>query len=301
MLNVNNEVKKVLFIINKHAGGGYQPNVEGRILDVCQKNDAECTIEFTSARGHAVELAEAAVGKYDRVVAVGGDGTINEVARGLLHSDTPLGIIPRGSGNGLSRHLRIPLSVQGAAASLFNSRLVRMDTLTVNGRLSLNVSGIGFDAHVAHLFGKNGKRGLSAYARITLEEYIRFKEFEAQITVDGIQTRRKAFMIAIANSSQYGNNARVAPHASICDQLLHVNFLHKVPPYRLDFVYSFFKGTADKSSFCEIIETQSLHISVAEPMAFHVDGEPVGLETEFDIKILPSSLTIVAPKSPDRI
>lgn len=295
---MNNEVKKVLFIVNKHAGGGYQPSVEGRIVDVCQRKDVECTIEFTTSRGHAVELAQDAIDKYDMVVAVGGDGTINEAARGLLHSNTPLGIIPRGSGNGLSRHLRIPLSVEKAAEALFNSRLVRMDTLTVNGKLSLNVSGIGFDAHIAHLFGKNGKRGLSGYARITIGQYISFKEFEATITIHGVQTRKKAFMIALANSSQYGNNARVAPHASICDQLLHVNFLHKVPPYRLDFVYSFFKGTVDKSTFCEIIETGSLQIHVAEPIAFHVDGEPVGVDTDFDIKILPASLTIVAPNLP---
>lgn len=293
---MGNEVKKVLFIINKYSGTGYQPKLEGRILDVGTKQDAECTLEFTQGRGHATELAMQGIErKFDWIVAVGGDGTINEVARGMLHSNVPMGIIPRGSGNGLARHLHIPISITKAVESLFKSQPLQMDTFTVNNRLSLNVSGIGFDGHIANQFDKNGKRGLAGYAKITVREYIQFKEFEASVTTPEKEFSRNAFIIAIANSSQYGNNARIAPQASVCDQKLHVSFLHKVPPYRLDFMYALFRGKVDQSAYCSMVETDSLMVKTNHPVAYHIDGEPCGVDSLFTIKLLPASIRILVP------
>jgi diacylglycerol kinase (ATP) len=294
-----NEVKKVLFIVNKFSGGGFLPEFEGRIIEACEQKDIECTIEFTQARGHATELAQQAVKdkSYQQVVAVGGDGTVNEVANGLLHSDIAMGIIPKGSGNGLGRHLGIPIRVNEALTAMFASQKVAIDTFKMNGKLSLNVSGIGFDGHVANLFGNLKKRGLQGYTKIALSEFIQFKEFEAEITQQGERSRRKTFIIAIANSSQYGNNARIAPAASVTDGLLHVCFLQKVPLYRLDFVYSFFNGRINESSFCEIIPSKRIQIKLNQPMAYHIDGEPCGVNDSFDIEILPSSLKMLVPKS----
>jgi YegS/Rv2252/BmrU family lipid kinase len=295
---VNNEVKKVLFIVNKYAGTGYQPELEGRILDACEQQEAECTIEFTQSRGHATELAREAEAKgFSRVIAVGGDGTVNEVAQGLLHSPIHMGIIPRGSGNGLARHLGIPIKMTHALTSLFTSEVITMDTFSVNGALSLNVSGIGFDGHVANLFGKDKKRGLGGYVKITISEFIRFKELEATFTIDGKKYDRHAFIIAIANSSQYGNNARIAPSASVCDELLNITLLKKVPPYRMDFVYDFFTGKINNSKYCEVFEGKNISIQLKEPIAFHVDGEPSGLSDFFDIKINAASLKMLAPPS----
>lgn len=295
---MNNEVKKVLFIVNKFSGTGYRPEVEGKIIEACEKQDIECTIEFTQGRGHATELARQAVNNknFDRVVAVGGDGTVNEVAQGLLHSSIPMGIIPKGSGNGLARHLGISTKIPLAIHYLFHSQTISMDTFLVNGKLSLNVSGIGFDGHIANLFGNNKKRGLQGYAKLTINEFIRFKEFEAEITTEGTTVKRKAFIIAFANSSQYGNNARIAPAASVCDEILHVCFLQKVPAYRLDFVYAFFNGTIEQSSFCEIQKTKAMDIKLNMPMAYHIDGEPCGVSDQFNIKIIPHSLRINVPK-----
>jgi diacylglycerol kinase (ATP) len=294
---VSNEVSNLLFIVNKYSGKGFQPKVEGRIIDACEKHNAECTIEFTQGRGHATILAQHAVlsKKYQQVIAVGGDGTINEVARGLLHSNLPMGILPKGSGNGLARHLGIPLRLSSALKVLFDSKPLRIDTFEVNGKLSLNVSGIGFDGHVANLFGKRKRRGLRGYAKVTLGEFVQFKEFTAEITNENIITERKAFIIAIANSSQYGNNARIAPAASVCDELLHICFLKKVPPYRLDFMYSFFTGRIEDSSYCDIIEAKQFSIKVDSPIAYHIDGEPSGVDQKFDIKILPASLAMLVP------
>lgn len=292
-----NEVNKALFIVNKYSGTGYQPALEEKIISCCEQHDAECRIEFTQGRGHATQLAAEAVTskEYSHVIAVGGDGTVNEVAQGLLHSPVTMGIIPKGSGNGLSRHLGIPMKVAEAVENIFTSTHVTMDTFLLNNKLSLNVSGIGFDGHIANLFGKEKKRGLQGYAKHALKEFIQFGEFEAEIIVDGKTLFKKAFVIAIANSSQYGNNARIAPAASVCDQILHINILKKVPPYRIDFIYNFFRGTIDRSAFCEFIETKSFTIKLREPVAFHIDGEPCGQNDKFEIELLPASLNMLIP------
>ena len=296
---MKNEVSKVLFIINKHAGKGYQAALEGAIIDTCGKNNIECSIEYTKARGHATELAREAI-SFDQVVAVGGDGTVNEVAQGLLKSSIPMGVLPNGSGNGLARHLKIPINIPKALDYLMQSKVIAMDTFTLNGKLSLNVSGIGFDGHIANLFGKEKKRGLQGYAKHTMNEFFAFKEFEAEMITPQETLLKKAFVIAIANSSQYGNNARIAPAASVCDELLHISILKKIPPYRLDFIYSFFNGTIDTTSFCEVLESKDVTIRLSSEMAYHVDGEPCGTASEFKIVLQPASLKIMVHPSTTR-
>jgi YegS/Rv2252/BmrU family lipid kinase len=299
---VDSEVKKVLFIVNKFSGTGYQPAVEGRITDACAAHDVECTIEFTRAHGHATELAREGVAKnFDRIVAVGGDGTVNEVAQGLVGTAVPMGIIPKGSGNGLGRHLGIPVSIGPALDSLFKSQSLAMDTFTINGHLSLNVSGIGFDGHIANLFGKDKKRGLAGYVKLTASEFFSFREFDIAIHIDGQTLSRKAFVMAIANSSQYGNNARIAPAASVCDGVLHLSLLKKVPPYRLDFIYAFFTGNVHRSSYCEVIETRSFTITTPTPVSYHIDGEPSGSAKEFNITLNPCSLMMLVPPQSRRV
>ncbi|WP_133259598.1 diacylglycerol/lipid kinase family protein [Pseudochryseolinea flava] len=293
--------KKVMFIVNKFAGTGYQPAVEGKMIEVSERHDVECTIEFTRSPGHATELAQAAVKEhFDAVVAVGGDGTINEVARGLVRSSVPMGIIPRGSGNGLSRHLGIPLKLHDAINAVFRSSPVAVDTFTVNDKLSLNVSGIGFDGHIANLFGGKTKRGLTGYTKLTISEFLQFKEFDASVLVDGNPVDAHAFIIAVANSSQYGNNARIAPAASVCDGLLHLNIIRKVPMYRLDVVYAVFAGNIERSSFCQIVAGQKITIKTTKPIAYHVDGEPCGHHDNFQITINPSSLKVLVPDQSPR-
>lgn len=295
---MNTEGKKVLFIINKYAGTGYQEALEGRIIDTCARYNAECTIEFTRARGHATELAtEAKDQGFDLVVAVGGDGTINEVAQGALRSSLPMGIIPRGSGNGLARHLGIPLQIPAGLHVLFTGTPLAMDTFTVNGKLSLNVSGIGFDGQIANLFGGKTKRGLAGYIKLTLNEYFQYKEFPVTITCNNQKTSHHPFILAIANSSQYGNNARIAPQASVCDEQLHITLLKKIPAYRLDFIYALFAGKLKKSWLCEIITTSHLQVQTPYPVAFHVDGEPCGMDQEFTINLQPRALQMMVPKS----
>lgn len=291
------EPKKVFFIINRFSGTGYQDAIEGRIIDACAALNYGCTIEHTQQRGHATELAQRAVAeKFDMAFAVGGDGTVNEVAQGLIGSHVAMGILPKGSGNGLARHLGIPMKFTSALKLLKSSQVINMDTMSINGKLSVNVSGIGFDGHVAGMFGKNGKRGLAGYTKLVLKEFISYKELEAQVVVDGKPHQTHSFIIALANSSQFGNNARVAPLASVCDELIDVCFIRKVPfSHVIGFAAKMFSGTLDRSSLVKIYKGKKISIQFSKAVAFHIDGEPQEPTSSFDVHIDSGRLRMIVP------
>jgi YegS/Rv2252/BmrU family lipid kinase len=274
----------------------YHLPIEDRILKNCSKNNATCSIEYTQGRGHAITLASHAAGNgFDYVVAVGGDGTINEVAQGLIHTATPMGILPRGSGNGLARHLGISVNLHEAIDSLFSNHIIRMDTLLINNKLSLNVSGIGFDGHIANLFANKKIRGLFGYVRLTLRELFNFHEFDATVTLNEKTFFRKAFIIAVANSSQYGNNIKIAPLASVCDGLLDISIMKKVPLHNLMFIYAFLTGSLKNSVSCEMQKTKQVQIKTSTPVAYHIDGEPCGVSDTFLIQLKEASLAVLVP------
>lgn len=297
------EINKVLFIINRFSGSGYRKGLEGRIISQCEARKLECSIEFTKKQGHGTTLARMAVKKnYKIVFAVGGDGTVNEVAKGLLHTGIPLGIIPKGSGNGLARHLQIPLTIDKSLKMLDLEKIVAIDTFTINDRLSLNVSGIGFDGHVAGLFGKDGKRGLISYGRIVVSNFIKFKEFAYEITLNDKIVNQKSFLISIANSSQFGNNAVIAPHASVCDHELDISMVQKMNIWQgLGFVVQLFNKNVDKSRFVSLYKAQKLNITTHDPIPYHVDGEAAGTDSNFAVTINPASLLISIPKSSNSV
>jgi YegS/Rv2252/BmrU family lipid kinase len=290
--------KRALFVINRHSGMGQFFAVEDRIHGVCKKNNTECIIEQTKYRAHAVTLArDAAADTYDYVVAVGGDGTINEVAQGLVGTGTAMGILPRGSGNGLARHLGIPAHLPDAIDTLFDNAIVRMDTLLINNRLSLNVSGIGFDGHIANLFADEKIRGLLGYARLAIVEMLKFKEFDSELTIDGKTISAKVFIVAFANSSQYGNNFRIAPYASVSDGLFDLTLIKKVSLRDLGFIYSFWKGNLKKSELCDMLVAKEVTVKTSYAVPYHIDGEPCGVADTFTIVLQPSSLSVLVPKS----
>lgn len=292
------ESKKVLFIINKFSGTGYKPAVEGRLLSFCQQAGLEAHLEFTQGRGHATELAaQAAASKnFNVVFAMGGDGTVNEVAKGVVNTRQVMGIIPKGSGNGLARHLGIPVDFKKSLTYIAATNVIAMDSFTINNHLSINVSGIGFDGHVAGMFGKNGKRGLVNYARLVLQEFTQYPEFTGEIMIDGTAIREQAFVIAFANSSQFGNNARIAPHASVCDGELDISFVHKVSFVQaIGFAYKMFTGNLGTSHVVTMVKGKEIKLRFHQPMAFHVDGEAMQPTTEFLVKINPGSIRLLIP------
>lgn len=292
------EVKKLLFIVNKFSGAGYKPTLRRKILNACKKHQAKATIQFTAKAGHATILAkEAILKKFDAVIAVGGDGTVNEVAQGLVHSSTSMGIIPKGSGNGLARHLGISMRPANALRQLLTGKEIAIDTFLLNDRLSVNVSGVGFDGHIANLFSTGTKRGLRGYARLVTQEYFRFKEFEFDVQLNAQKNRHeKAFMIAFANSSQYGNNARVAPQSSVKDQALQLIILKKIPLYRgLVFGFKMFSRKLKPGKRYQSLTFQNCILKTKHPVAFHVDGEACGYASEFKIDLQPQSLNMIVP------
>jgi diacylglycerol kinase (ATP) len=294
-----NENKKVLFIINKYAGTGYQDSVEGLILTRCKEWQIEPTMEFTQGRNHGTELAQqgASSKKFDTVFAVGGDGTVNEVAQGLVHTNQMMGILPNGSGNGLARHLGIPMNLQKSIELIRHHDMISMDSFLINNKLSVNVSGIGFDGHVAGLFAKGEKRGLIGYTKLVLKEFLGFNEFSVEITIDHTTSKRDAFVLAFANSSQFGNNARISPHASVCDGWLDVCFIRKVPiVHAVGFAQKMFTGQIEKSSWVDRVQTKHLTLSFEQPMPYHVDGEAMKPERNFSITIQPASINMIVPK-----
>ncbi len=290
--------QKLLFIINKHSGRGYQPRVEGKILDACARNNAECTLEFTQSPGHACELARHHAPQFDAVIAVGGDGTVNEVMQGLVHAQTPLGIIPKGSGNGLARHLGIPMKYTDAINTLFVSQPVLVDTFEVNGKTGINVAGIGFDGHVANLFGKGSRRGLLGYTKLVVRELTRFREVKAEVQTDGQHYNTHDFILAIANSSQYGNNAFIAPQASITDGMLNLIHVSRIPPVQTPaFLHRLFTRKLRNGRFYQSRECKHAHIILTKESPFHIDGEPCGHASTFHIRVSPGSLMLLVPPS----
>lgn len=299
-----NENKKVLFIINKYSGGGYRPQVEGRLITCCTELGIEPSLEFTQHRGHATELCKAAVREkvFDIVFAVGGDGTVNEVAQGLVNTDQVMGIIPAGSGNGLGRHLGIPVGFINALSYLPVTSVITMDSFYVNNRLSLNVSGIGFDGHVANIFGKDGKRGLISYSRLALSEFNSFKEWTAEGTIDGVSFNQQVMVLAIANSTQFGNNARIAPQASVCDGLLDISLIRKVSwTQAVSLAGQLFSGTIKTSNSVSLKTGKEIKISLTTPMPYHVDGEGMASAKDFTIRVNPGSIRMLVPASSKKI
>lgn len=290
--------ERVYFIINKYSGKGFQPEIEGHIIDACSQAGIEATLEYTRSKGHATELANEAVEQgFTRIFARGGDGTMNEVARALVHTPAALGLLPAGSGNGLARHLGIPLTLDEALKQLTQFRIEPVDTLLINGGLSVNVSGFGFDAHVATQFGKDGQRGLAGYSKIVLGDFFKYKEFDIEGTADGKPFRQRAFMVALANASQFGNNALVAPDASVSDGVLDLCFIRRIPIVEaVPFIMKMFRGRIGKSRFATLMKAKHVvaNVSVAQPL--HLDGEPIPPSTRFEIQIQPGSLNMIVPR-----
>lgn len=289
--------EKVFFIINKYSGQGFQSSIEGQIIDACAAAGIEATLEYTQRRGHATELAYDAVQQgYGRVFARGGDGTVNEVARALVHSPAAMGILPAGSGNGLARHLKVPLNLHGAIKQLTHYKTLAIDTLLINGSLSVNVSGFGFDAHVAHEFGKNGQRGFIGYAKLVLGDFMSYPEFDVIATIDGKSSRHRAFMVAMANASQFGHNALVAPYASVSDGVLDVCFIRRIPIIEaIPFINKMFRGRIEKSRFATLFKAKQFTAELDAPQPLHLDGEPSPPSKRFDVQIQPGSLRVIVP------
>ncbi|MCL7988355.1 diacylglycerol kinase family lipid kinase [Sphingobacterium sp. lm-10] len=287
--------KKILFVINPISGGKRKTAFKKQILETLDLSKFEPTFQQTDHAGHAYELAKQAVlNKYDVVVAVGGDGTINEIGSALAGTDTPLGIIPEGSGNGLALYLGIPLHEAGAIRRINRFDTMTVDTGSVNERFFFNVAGVGFDASVSDKFATDSIRGPIGYLRTVMNLLGSYRSKKYQLSIDGKSYTREAFMISVANSPQYGNNAYIAPNASVTDGLIDVCIVHKFPLYLLPMmVFHLFNKSVDQSEYVEIIPGRVITIESDEIGPVHVDGEPLTLEAPLQFTVQEKSLKII--------
>jgi len=287
-------------IINPISGTRSKHGIADIVISRLSRDGWVVTPVYTSGPGDATEIAAgAAADGAHAVIAAGGDGTVNEIATALCDTGTALGIIPCGSGNGLARHLNIPTDTHDAIEALAGGRILRADYATVNNRRFFCTFGVGFDAEVSERFAGKNRRGLMTYMLSTLETYRRYCPDVYTIETDGRTLTREALLVAVCNASQYGNNAFIAPGASVVDGLLDVIILHSGSPLsEMRMGLDMMAGTLGKNTTVDMIQTQSLTITRSTSGAAHIDGEPVpDFGTSFSIRCHPGALNVIVPET----
>lgn len=290
-------MKKALFIINPVSGSGQGKHIKETLINLLNNSDIEATFVDTISKGHASHIAKGAREKdLDIIVACGGDGTVNEVASTLMQSGKTMGILPIGSGNGLARHYGIKTEAKGIIETIRAGRVVGHDAAIINGLPGFNVSGIGFDAHVAHLFGKDGKRGFNSYLRLIAKEFSNYKTFKVRLSKDNQQIQSEAIMIPIAVASQFGNNAYIAPQADTNDGQTDITVVRKMHPLLvIPFAIRVFTKTIAGSRFVDAFQSRDFNLTCETPQPLHIDGEPGGYHESFEIKSVKSAIQLAIP------
>lgn len=288
--------EKILFIINPKSGVLSKKNIPGVVEKHIDRNRFELFMEYTSYAGHATEIAASAVERgFDVVVAVGGDGTVNEVARALVHTDTALGVIPCGSGNGFARHIGIPVDVKKAIDFINKSEATRVDYGKLNGVPFFCACGVGFDALVSNDFANSTYRGMVSYVQKTLADWVDYKPEVYEVIADSVKKKYKAFLIACGNASQYGNNAFITPYASMRDGLLSVSVLAPFTPVEVPLIVGqLFSNMLDKNSHMTTIAARKITIKRKKEAPVHYDGEPAIMDAELNIEVVPDGLKVLA-------
>lgn len=292
------EKKRIMFIVNPISHEIKGLDIEKIIEKNLDSNQFEYHVVFTQYPQHASELAQdALMHSVDIIAAVGGDGTVNEVGRALVNTQAVLAIIPVGSGNGLARHLGIPLGLTKAIKALNHASPIVIDTAKINEKIFLGVAGIGFDAHIAHQFAQFGKRGFLSYCQVALREFPSYEPTSYLMTLDGKQIIRKAFILTFANSSQYGNDFIIAPKAKISDGYLDLVIIDQIPIYSIpQFLFRFVRGTLDRSHHVEAYKFKE--ITIQHPcIQAHIDGESILFKDSIKVTIQSKSLRVLVPRS----
>ncbi len=293
-----NSYKEITFIINPKSGTQSKDEIPGLIDELIDHTRFKYKVCYTQYAGNAAELAKTCAEQGDDiVVAVGGDGTVNEVARSLVHTKTALGIIPCGSGNGLARHLCIPMDIRKAISIINQCQIEAFDYGVINGLPFFCTCGMGFDAFISLKFAEAGKRGPVTYVENVLKEGLKYKPETYEIIDDSGVNSYKAFLIACANASQYGNNAYIAPGATMKDGKMDVIIME--PFDALDapqIAADLFMKTLGNNSKIKTFRTEHLTIHRQQSGAIHYDGDPIMTDNDIDVHIEHLGLlTVVNP------
>ena len=295
--------RRIVFVINP-TSGTTNKDVMPQLIDKYIDSDSnDVSTVFTEYAGHASEIASKCVNEgVDVVVAVGGDGTVNEVARALAESDTALGIVPCGSGNGLARHLMLPMNVKGALEIINNGLVHSLDYGIIDGHPFFCTCGMGFDAFISKKFASAGKRGPLTYIENVLKEGLKYEPETYELTLDGNETEPyKAFLISVANASQYGNDAYIAPQASMSDGFLDVVIMEpfdilEAPQVGIDLM----NKTLNKSSKIKCFKAKDIRIRRKEEGAIHYDGDPIDAGKDIHIQLRPHAIKMIVNPIADK-
>ncbi len=290
--------RNIVFIINPISGNQHSSSLCKRIYDRLDKSKFNISISFSGAKGDGTLLAQKAIKDHvDYVIAVGGDGTVNEIAGELVHSDVALGIIPNGSGDGLARHLGLRGNFEHAIDVINQEYTLKVDYCMANDIKFFCTFGMGFDALVSYSFSKAGTRGFSTYVEKVLKEYINYKPEEYIIECNGEKINSKSFLITCANASQWGNNAYIAPLASITDGLLDVitmepfGFTNAAP-----MAFQLFTKTITSRHDIKMYRAKEFIFHREKTGIYHYDGEPIEMGKTVKVRVIPAGLKMLVPK-----
>lgn len=289
--------EKIRIIVNPVSGSGRRKKALKMIDKHLDRNKFDFEIVRTERHKHAIELTKQGVESGCKaVVIVGGDGSINQVGATLAGTGVALGIIPAGSGNGLSRSLGISMNPKKAVQNINDFNFRTIDTGLTNNKAFMNMSGVGFDAAVADAFHQQKTRGLFKYFMVGVPLLFNYKLQTYKIDADGRKFERKAWQIALANSSQYGNDALVAPKAEVDDGMLDAVVLNPMPIFQM-FInfYRLFRGTLHQSKYIKTFKFKEMTITQERNDVAHLDGDPFELGKVIEIKINPMSLKVIVP------
>ncbi|MBK8519205.1 MAG: diacylglycerol kinase family lipid kinase [Saprospiraceae bacterium] len=288
--------KKIRFVLNPFSGPKKKVDIKSILQNRINTEIIDTEICYTSYPGHATELSREAVDLgYYAVVAIGGDGTINEVAKSLVHTETALGIIPFGSGNGFSYHVGTKRDIFKAISCINNLNKICIDTILMNNNFFLNVAGIGLDAKVAFMTKKNKKRGFLPYFFQTLKESKGFRYMNLHIKTPSVSWENEYAMATIANASMYGYNFSIAPRAKINDGQFDVVLVKKAPVFKyFSLALRMLFKSLDKSPLVTYFTGSEMQISTKDATYYHLDGEGYkSTQNEFVFKVDPQSLYLL--------
>lgn len=293
----------ILFILNPISGTVSKANICNLIEKYVDKSRFDWDVCYTEYAGHAVEIARDATERgVDVVVAVGGDGTVNEVARGIVQTKTALAIIPCGSGNGLARHLMLPLDVKQAIMVINEMEIHCLDYGVIDNHPFLCTCGVGFDAFIAERFASAGKRGMMTYLEKIFKDGLNYESETYEYSIDnGKYVEKKAWLISCANASQYGNDAYIAPNASMKDGLLDIVVMDPVGVQNAVSVnMEMINKTLDKNNNIQTFKGKRLVIKRKSEGFVHFDGEPTLAPAEVEVYLVERGINIVVNKHADK-
>lgn len=293
----NKNIRQILFVINPISGDIDKVELVEEIVAICEQYGKEHSFYKTTGKADKLAIKKLIqANKYDAVFAIGGDGTVNLVASVLIGTDIALGIIPLGSGNGLSKDLDIPQDTEDALQLLYNYNIRSIDTLDINGHPSIHLSDLGFNALVVNRFCEGDTRGPGAYAWIAMQEYLNYEPKRYRIVTDVDTFEGEAFMVTIANANSFGSNASINPNGILNDGQFEICLIEPFPrAASIGILYKMYTDSIDESVYTRKLICRKATVYNLDNEVMHIDGEPIEPEKEVRVTIHPKSLKVILP------